>query len=143
VIGLLLACGEAPGPAVDSARSDPGTLRVGQGARTFEPLADGDVAWLHRGNQGLQHVWVSLRREGEPGFAPVRLALEVDGESVASPFEVSVPWSEHVGGEIEALGLTLVVPEPGRVVDRPAVLRVAVADDDEQVEVVVEWGAEP
>jgi hypothetical protein len=139
VIGLWLACSQEPAPSLDSGPSEESTLRPGQGTVAFEPLADGDVAWLYRGNQGLQHVWVSLRREGEVGFEPVWLALEVDGLSVSSPFEVSVPWSEREGSEVETLGLTLVVPDPGTVVGRLAVLQTAIGKEKAGVEVVVEW----
>jgi hypothetical protein len=147
VIGLLLACSRgASEPQADavgghSGDADAGSLRLGQGDLGFEPLADGDVAWLHPGPQGLQHVWVTLQRDGAPGFGLVELALDVDGVVVSSPFEVSVPWTDDGAGGVQAIGLTLVVPDPASALGLDAVLRARALEEADQVEVVVEWAA--
>ena len=120
---LLCACGGAPEatdagpppPAVDAGEmvAHEGVLELGTGSLEFEPVSDGDTIGLSRGNQGLQHVYVSLRlREVDPELAITEISLTrvVDGEPVNEPFRARHPF-ELRDAWAELIGLRLVTPD--------------------------------
>ena len=129
-------------------------LLVGKGATEFIPIADGEVSTLHRGCQGAQHLWVSLRL---PMHAPDAYGLELtlvdDSDALlAPPFTLEeeewlayeIPERADVGSEI--IGLTLVIFDPMAVVGEVALVRTKVFIGDEVFEsrvwVEVQWGAD-
>jgi len=129
-------------------------LLVGRGADQFIPVEEGEVSTLHRGCQGAQHLWVSLRL---PTHSPDAYQLELtligdDGDLLAPPFTLeeeewlgySVEGQSLPGSEI--IGLTLVIFDPMAVVGREALVktRVQVGDRvlESRVRVEVQWGAD-
>ena len=140
----------------DDESSNP-VLLLGTGADQFRTLDDGEISTLHRGCQGAQHLWVSLRLPQHP---PKSYALELslfneNQELVAPPFSLEdEEWlgysdsnygSQHQGSEI--IGLTLVVFDPSRVVGTRALVRsVVMISEQVRVEnemwVEVQWGAD-
>lgn len=129
-------------------------LLLGKGAREFIAIDDGEVSTLHRGCQGAQHLWVSLRL---PVHAPDAYALELQlvdeqDELLAPPFTLTEEfWLAYedsnegtMGSEI--IGLTLVIFDPTRVVGDEALVKAKVTVDDQILEsrvwVEVQWGAD-
>jgi len=129
-------------------------LLVGKGANEFIPIDDGDVSTLHRGCQGAQHLWVSLRL---PMHTPDAYGLELqlvddDDELLAPPFTLEeeewlgyeVVGQETTGSEI--IGLTLVIFDPMGVVGKEALIKTRVFVAGEVLErrswVEVQWGAD-
>lgn len=129
-------------------------LLLGKGAREFIEIDDGEVSTLHRGCQGAQHLWVSLRL---PMHAPDAYSLElqlVDGqdELLAPPFTLTeefwLAYEDSNEGTVgcEIIGLTLVIFDPTRVVGDEALVKAKVTVDDQVLEsrvwVEVQWGAD-
>ena len=127
-------------------------LLVGKGAQEFISMLDGEVSTLHRGCQGAQHLWVSLRL---PQHTPDAYALElqlVDDQDqlLAPPFTLTeefwLPYEDqnHAGSEI--IGLTLVIFDPMNVVGDEALVKAKVTINDvileSRVWVEVQWGAD-
>ena len=129
-------------------------LLLGKGAREFVAIDDGEISTLHRGCQGAQHLWVSLRL---PMHAPDAYALELQlvdeqNELLAPPFTLTEEfWLAYedsnegtMGSEI--IGLTLVIFDPTRVVGNEALVKAKVTVDDQVLEsrvwVEVQWGAD-
>ena len=129
-------------------------LQVGKGAQEFVTIEDGEVSTLHRGCQGAQHLWVSLRL---PMHTPDAYGLELtlvnqNDELLAPPFTLEeeewlayeVSGQEHQGSEI--IGLTLVIFDPISVVGREGLIKTKVFIDGEVLEsrvwVEVQWGAD-
>ena len=129
-------------------------LLIGRGAQEFIAITDGEVSTLHRGCQGAQHLWVSLRL---PIHRPNAYGLELtlldqDDELLAPPFTLEeeewlaydVADQESQGSEI--IGLTLVIFDPMMVVGEQALIKTRVFVGDEALEsrvwVEVQWGAD-
>ena len=114
-------------------------LLLGKGAREFIAIDDGEISTLHRGCQGAQHLWVSLRL---PMHTPDAYALELQlvdeqDELLAPPFTLTEEfWLAYedshegtMGSEI--IGLTLVIFDPTRVVGDEALVKAKVTVDDQ------------
>jgi hypothetical protein len=129
-------------------------LLVGKGAQEFVMIEDGEVSTLHRGCQGAQHLWVSLRL---PTHTPDAYGLELtlvnqNDELLAPPFTLEeeewlaydVSDQEDQGSEI--IGLTLVIFDPISVVGLEGLIKTKVFIGDEVLEsrvwVEVQWGAD-
>ena len=129
-------------------------LLVGKGATEFIAIEDGEVSTLHRGCQGAQHLWVSLRL---PMHTPDAYGLELtlvdmSDALLAPPFTLEeeewlayeVPDQDRTGSEI--IGLTLVIFDPMAVVGEEALVRtkVFIGNDilERRVWVEVQWGAD-
>ena len=129
-------------------------LQVGKGEQEFIAIEDGEVSTLHRGCQGAQHLWVSLRL---PMHTPDAYGLELtlvnqNDEFLAPPFTLKeeewiayeVSGQEHQGSEI--IGLTLVIFDPISVVGREGLIKTKVFIDGEVLEsrvwVEIQWGAD-
>ena len=117
-------------------------------------MQDGEVSTLHRGCQGAQHLWVSLRL---PTHTPAEYGLELtlldqEDQLLAPPFTLEgeewlgyeVDGQNNLGSEI--IGLTLVIFDPMRVVGKEALVKTRVFIDDDVLEsyvwVEVQWGAD-
>lgn len=129
-------------------------LLLGKGDEMFIPVQDGEVSTLHRGCQGAQHLWVSLRL---PRHAPDEYAVELQlvdelDSLLAPPYTLTEEtWlayrpdgQDDEGSEI--LGLTLVIFDPMSVVGREALVKAKVTVSGETLEsrvwVEVQWGAD-
>ena len=120
---------------------------LGTGRETYVPIVNGETMYLERGNQGLQHVLVSIRLPGLPqdrylvDFQLVRN----DGVPVSEPARVRLPFNTMADGSgVELLGYTLVVADPALGVGYDGVLRVTVEGPDDEVaayqrNIHVEW----
>lgn len=129
------------GPAEGPAR-----LEVGTGEAAFVPFADGGTLDLVPGCQGSQHVWVSLRTTGlVAARAIVTSSLErVRDDVVVGQLLLRLDLEVTSDGA-EAVGLTLIVPDPSAALDEDLRLRAHVRDaEGVEVEVVrtvrVAWG---
>ena len=120
---------------------------LGTGRETYVPIVNGETMYLELGNQGLQHVLVSIRLPGLPQdryLVDFRLVRN-DGVAVSEPARVRLPFNMMPDGSgVELLGYTLVVAEPSLGVGHDGVLRVTVEGPDEEVaaderNVHVEW----
>ncbi|MAD61235.1 MAG: hypothetical protein CMH49_06980 [Myxococcales bacterium] len=127
-------------------------LLVGKGAQEFISILDGEISTLHRGCQGAQHLWVSLRL---PQHTPDTYSLElqlVDDQDqlLAPPFtlteEVWLPYEDQDQAGSEIIGLTLVIFDPMNVVGDEALVKAKVTINDVVLEsrvwVEVQWGAD-
>ena len=129
-------------------------LLLGKGADAFETIQDGEISTLHRGCQGAQHLWVSLRL---PNHSPDAYGLELtlvdqDDTLLAPPF--TLEGEEWLGYDVEdqstqgseIIGLTLVIFDPMGVVGKEALVRTKVFVGEVTLEsrvwVEVQWGAD-
>ncbi len=118
--------GWTPGGPAPDAPTTPSAFTVEVGVGTpFEALPD--VLRIEHGNQGLQHVTLSVRAAVAPGFHPVRLTL-VGANGITT--RQRVPWTDAGGGLATASGLVLVIPTPDAVLAAPKLaLRAEVEGD--------------
>lgn len=152
-----------PEPSSNHSNPDPLSspfLLVGKGADRFISTQQGEISTLHRGCQGAQHLWVSLRL---PQHMPQAYGLELqlvneEDQLLAPPF--TLEGEEWLAYEIEdeslssfgslgseLIGLTLVIFDPMKVVGKQALIKSRVfLDEEESVEshlwVEVQWGAD-
>ena len=128
---------------------DVGTGGVG----TFEPLSDGQTAYLARGCQGSQHVWISLRAANidlQPAIINLLFERDSDGETVSIPLQVRLRFEVVDGEDYEELtGLALVVPDADALLGLPITLRARVAENlpggvavTAERRLTVQWGDE-
>ena len=125
-------------------------LIIGRGVEEFIMMTEGEVSTLHRGCQGAQHLWVSLRiKDAEPNSYPFTLTLiNEEGDEVAPPYTLDQEfWSPSVDDEgSELYGLTLVIFDPTRVVGQRALITAMVEIDGQRLSrsiwVEVQWGAD-
>ncbi len=158
VLSLVPACDSAapmetdagPPPSDDAGAMvvpHEGTLVLGTGATSFEPVADGDTLGLTRGLQGLQHVWISLRlRDVDPELAITELTLTraSDGRVVNEPFRARLPYAP--GADVaELVGAQLVIPDEAAALGQSLLLHARVegrdggwAEADAQIDIVPE-----
>lgn len=143
-------------PSEELDPAEPPRLLVGKGAERFISMQDGEVSTLHRGCQGAQHLWVSLRLpRDEPDEYAVELQLvDEDDALLAPPFtlteEAWLAYQDETNGEeitgSEIIGLTLVIFDPMAVVGGQALVKAKVSVDGETLEshvwVEVQWGAD-
>jgi hypothetical protein len=138
---------------IDDFVSSPDLL-VGTGSDDFRSIEEGDISTLHRGCQGAQHLWVSLRL---PAYQPDEYGLEltlVDQENqlLAPPFTLEgeewlpyEPEDQDTQGS-QIIGLTLVIFDPMGVVGKDALIKTKVFVGDVVLEsrgwVEVQWGAD-
>ena len=129
-------------------------LLVGKGADEFVEIEDGEVSTLHRGCQGAQHLWVSLRLPmHEPDAYGLELQLVDEANTLLAPpftlqeeewLSYNVVGQSQAGSEI--IGLTLVIFDPMVVVGKEALVKTKVFIGDEvlknHVWVEVQWGAD-
>lgn len=137
----------APG---DMAAPDAGDfpLELGGGEEQLTQLADGDEVLLHRGCQGAQHIWISLRAPTlEPALYPVTLAIShPDGAEAVPAHTIDYDFAAADPGA-ELIGVTLVVFDPLAVIGQPVDIHATVETGDGEVgrdtrRVTVEWGAD-
>jgi len=123
------------------------------GLGTYEELSDGDTAYLARGCQGGQHVWISLRAgrlDTMPALIQLRAQRERDEMDVSIPFQVRLTFEPVPEEEYDQLtGLQLVIPNPEEVLGEEVVIRARVSENvaggasaEDERHVVVEWGDE-
>lgn len=157
---VLAACEGAPAPANDAGAGRVGDaspeaaeldLELATGADAWTEFEDGAQVGLHRGCQGSQHVFVSVRVRGpSTGRIVVSLAIRRtrDGEQVSLPFELRLPFESSPTEDVrEQLGLTVVVPVPSDVVDEEVTIEGEVRDEvGREASAVrrasVRWGAD-
>jgi len=129
----------APVPSFD--------VTLGTGRNSHVALADGDILYLEYGNQGLQHVLVSIRIADLPQ-ARYRVDFSLvrdDGVAISEPAWVRVPFAAVPDGAgVELTGYQLVVIDPALGIGRNATLRVVVEGPDgglgwDERGVRVEW----
>ena len=139
--GVLLcgACGTSDagsGPGGDGGAAS-ATVELGTGQDDFVPFEDGETLALHRGTQGLQHVFVSLRTRGlEPRGVLIDLGLtrDRDGARVSVPFEVRLSVSPVDGEDYAKLaGLIVVVEFPEEALDEELTLEARLTDGRDRV----------
>jgi hypothetical protein len=97
-------------------------FEVGTG-RFFTPMEEGSTVELHRGVQGGQHVFVSMRVWDLTNIrARVEMSMEraSDGARVSSPYSVNLRFSNGIRQDDPATieGLLLMVPDASQAVDR-------------------------
>jgi hypothetical protein len=135
--------------AADAAQAPSVELATG-GPGEFVPVTDGQQVLLHRGCQGSQHVFFSLRTGGiafaEAPWITLSVLREEDRRVVSSRYELRLPLTARGDGSGEITGLTPVIEEPRDVVGQ-AVVMVAVVEDatrsvraEAQRRVTVAWG---
>lgn len=131
VLGLLLCgCPESPPPEP----SPDMRLEVGTGQREFTALTDGDSLLIHRGCQGSQHTYVSLRSWGlpsEPVIVQLSLTRTEDGKQVSSKYRVRYLFEQGSSEELpdNLPGLLLPVSDPSAAVERSVRLTASVELD--------------
>ena len=96
-------------------------VELGSGARSYEPVKDGDTVWLYRGPQGGYMIYLSVRAKGlDPSLVYVYyeitrtdtgqlIGVSDNANDQESPWKVQLPtdlgdgWYERVGiwGELE------------------------------------------
>ncbi len=147
ILGLVLVSGcpepEPVGPPV--------RLEVGHGLE-FTPIEAGTVLELHRGTQGGQHVYVSLRAWDMPVYRnTVELTLErvSDGRQLSADYEVKLRFDAPMGEGEPALleGLLLVVRNPSDVIGQQVRLKASIESEDghqgsDSRTATVDWAAE-
>lgn len=123
-------------------------VELGTGPERFTPLSMGDTVTLHRGCQGAQHVWVSLKVTGMTE-APIsfELSLRDSTQVLASMYLEGEPWEHTESGTYDQVGLSFVVFDAEAAIGRPLVLGVEVRSAEGRIgygwrEVRVEWGAD-
>lgn len=123
-------------------------LELGGGEEQLTPIADGDEVLLHRGCQGAQHIWISLRAPTlEPALYPVTLAItHPDGAEAVPAHTIDFDFTAADPGA-ELIGVTLVVFDPLAVIGQPVDIHATVETADGEVgrdtrRVTVEWGAD-
>lgn len=153
---LLMACADDDGMPDGGALPDAmgAELLVGTGGiDCYIPLEDGDVAYLARGCQGSQHVWISLRARGLDLRSPLiqlrgsRASDEVDIGPVA---QTRLTFDPIEGEDWFALdGMRILVPEPDDFAGDEIVVRVRVRENrspgitvERERRVTLEWGPE-
>lgn len=130
-LGLwLCGCPESPPPEP----SPDMRLEVGTGQQEFTPLADGDTLLIHRGCQGSQHTYVSLRSWGlpsDPVIVELALTRTEDGTKVSSKFRVRYLFAQSASEELPDTlpGLLLPIPDPSAAVGRSVRLTASVELD--------------
>ena len=122
----LVGCGEpteVPEPTFE--------LILGTGRDAFEPLPEGGELVLERGNQGLQHIYVSLRAPIAEGLHLIDVTITSNGRVFSSPTRINAPFLSVDGEDFsELVGQFVVVPEPTDVLDAPATIRARVELND-------------
>lgn len=125
-------------------------LIIGTGQQSLEPWPeDGEVS-LHRGCQGLQHIYVSVVSDvlGQSRWlVNLSLVRAQDGDVVSIPYEVLLRPDRVGAGLWGIVGLNLVVPYPDDALDRSLVLEATVDDEEGRrvagsVDVRIVWGAD-
>ena len=130
VLGLILVAGcPEPGP-----EGPPVILEVGSGLE-FTPIEAGSVLPLSRGNQGGQHVYVSLRAWDMTVYRnTVELSLErvSDGQRVSANYEVRLSFDAPTAAGEPALleGLLLVVPDAYTALGQEVRLKASIESDE-------------
>jgi hypothetical protein len=129
-------------------------LLIGTGGiDCYLPVEDGDVAFLARGCQGSQHVWISLRARGLDLRSPLIQArgFRASDEVEIGPLVQTRLTFDPIEGEdwLALDGLRILVPEPDAFVGDEVVLRVRVRENrspgitvERDKRVVLEWGTE-
>lgn len=105
-------------------------VRIGTG-HEWTAFADGDTLWLQRGNQGAQHVLVSVRAwptVDEVFDVDVRFVRERDDEVVSLPYVRRLPWEVFVEDRGEMTGMTPVVADPTDIVGEDITIEVDLVD---------------
>lgn len=132
-------------PAPDAAIGD-FPLELGGGEDRLTPIADGDEVLLHRGCQGAQHIWISLRAPTlAPALYPVTLAItHPDGAEAVPAHTIDFDFAPADPGA-ELVGVTLVVFDPLAVIGQPVDIHATVETPEGEVgrdtrRVTVEWG---
>jgi hypothetical protein len=118
-----------PNPPPSSLR-----LEVGAGRDQFTALVDGDTLQIHRGCQGSQHTFVSLRAWGlpsEPVLVDLSLTRTEDGQKVSQPSRVRYlfPQNDDPEAAEELVGLLLPIPSPDAAVGKDVRLMATVQTD--------------
>ncbi len=102
-------------------------LTLGTGATAFEPLPESLA--LERGNQGLQHIYVSLGTAAtnlQEGLHPVTLTLRSDAdETPGARMTLTVPWSSQ-GDSRVVTGMVFVIENPTPLLGVPLTLTASV-----------------
>jgi len=152
VIGLSVALGACGGKADDPTAAEPVTDRVeadagaivapaqelllGTGEDDFVPVLADQTLPLSRGNQGLQHLWVSLRIRGlAPERAIVALSLQRvrDGLMLTNAYRARLPFRRMPDGEwSERTGIQLVIPAPLEAIGEDLLLSASVEDGEKE-----------
>jgi hypothetical protein len=154
---LLAACADDDGmpdggPLPDAIGAE---LLIGTGGiDCYLPLEDGDVAYLARGCQGSQHVWISLRARGLDLRSPLiqmRGVRASDASDEIGPVvQTRLTFDPIEGEDWFALdGMRILVPEPDAVAGEEVVLGVRVRENrspgitvEREKRVTLEWGPE-
>ena len=121
----LVGCGEpteVPEPTFE--------LIMGTGRDAFEPLQK-EANWCLSRNQGLQHIYVSLRAPIAEGLHLIDVTITSNGRVFSSPTRINAPFLSVDGEDFsELVGQFVVVPEPTDVLDAPATIRARVELND-------------
>ena len=146
--GELIEEPPPPPPPLDELPVGDFEVVVGTSPDSFNPVASGDVVTLHRGCQGAQHVWVSLRVEGlEEEPSAFELSLRDSERALTTLYLEGEAWRPAEGGGYELIGLSLVVFDTEAAIGRPLILGAEVRSGSGAVgygwrEVTVDWGAD-